>query len=55
MAKQNPWMAWLAKTWKGVKAKGGTYRQAMVEAKKTYRKGATDTTAKKKVKRRIKR
>ena len=48
MGKPNPWMSWLAKTWKSVKAKGGTYKEAMVEAKKTYKRGTSDALPKKK-------
>lgn len=53
MAKLNPWMTHLASVWKTVKSKGGTYRAAMVEAKKSYRgKGAAAEEAPKKKTRR---
>ena len=38
MAKKNPWMAHVAAVWKKVKAKGGSYKSALVEAKKSYKK-----------------
>jgi hypothetical protein len=53
MAKRsNPWLAHLKKTWARVKGKM-SYRQAMVEAKKDYKKvGAGAEPEKKKVRRR---
>ena len=45
----NPWMTHLASVWKSVKAKGGSYKQAMMQAKKSYKKGkASDDAPKKK-------
>ncbi len=37
----NPWMSHLAKVWAKVKKKGGSYKQAMIEAKKSYKKVGT--------------
>ena len=51
----NPWMTHLASVWKRVKGKM-SYKQAMVEAKKSYKKGSgkSDDAPKKKRRRRKK-
>jgi hypothetical protein len=38
--KLNPWMAHVRKVWQTVKKKGGSYKSALVAAKKTYKKKA---------------
>jgi hypothetical protein len=54
MAGKNPWMTHLASVWKTLKSKGGSYRDAMVAAKKTYRKGGASADAAPKKRRRKK-
>ena len=41
MPQKNPWLLHLASVWKRLKPQGKSYRQAMIEGKKTYRKGKT--------------
>ena len=46
---KNKWMEHLASTWKRLKPQGKSYREAMIESKRTYRKGGSDAVPKKKV------
>ena len=48
MPRSNPWLVHLASVWKRLKPQGKSYKQAMIESKKSYRKGKTsDEEAKK--------
>jgi len=49
MPGKNPWLAHVAKVWPKMKKAGKSYRQCLVEAKKSYKKGGSKA-AKKKVK-----
>ena len=40
MGSQNPWLLHLQKVWKIEKPKGKSYRETMVLAKKSYKKGS---------------
>ena len=50
----NPWMTHLASVWKQVKAKGGSYKSAMIKAKASYKKKKTSPSAPKRKRRRRK-